>query len=181
MASEYALISNAFRQPNLADTYISLIVEAMLSTGNPYTVPRGTMFIVDWINVTYPLFPIDATYMNTQLNRAVKLGVLARCVDDWLLRQDMLNVNVGNQKYLFGRCGIGSQLITTCEWYPANSRSPLFLCRQGAGSSAGVTKQECCSSTTPFGGCDAKHGCCPPIPVPMTNCCGQLCGPAVTE
>jgi hypothetical protein len=178
MAAQYALISNAFRQPNLADTYISLIVEAMFATGNPYTVPRGTLYITNYLAVMYPLFPIDATYLNTQLNRAVKLGVLARCVDDWLLRQDMLQVNVGNQKYLFGRCGVGKPLITTTENYPAGSRSPYFLCRQAGGSSAGNTKQECCTYTTPFGGCDASQGCCPPIPVPMTNCCGESCGSA---
>jgi len=175
MASEYALISNAFRQTNLADTYISLIVESMMATGNPYTVPRGTLYILNYLNIQYPLFPIDALYMDTQLNRAVKLGVLARCVDDWVLRQDMLQLNVGNQKYLFGRCGIGGPLITTTAWYVNGSRSPFFLCRQAGGSSAGNTKQECCSYTTPFGGCDAGQGCCPPIPVPLTNCCGQQC------
>lgn len=176
MAAQYALISNAFRQPNLADTYISLIVEAMLATGNGYTVPRGTMYIQNYLAVTYPLFPIDATYLETQLNRAVKLGVLARCVDDWLLRQDMLKVNVGNQKYLFGRCSVGGPLITTCEWYPCEGRSPLLLCRQAGGSSAGLSKECCTDNVTPFGGCDPNQGCCPPVAVPMLNCCGQMCG-----
>ena len=74
MASNYVNQSNAFRQPNLADTYISLIVEALIASGSPYTVPRTTADIVNYITTTYPLFPISAVFLDTQLERAVKLS-----------------------------------------------------------------------------------------------------------
>lgn len=163
MAAIYANVSNAFRQPVFRDIYISLIVEALLYTGNGFTVPRSTDYIVDYVAIKYPLFPLDLTYLDTQLNYAVKIGVLSRCVDYWQLRQDMTQVNVGNQKYLFGRCSVGGPLITTCANYgPVNSRSCITSNRM-CGSSSATSTRTCCIGNPPFTCGDPEEGCCAPV------------------
>jgi len=173
MASNYVNESNAFRQTNLADTYISLFVEFFLTTPNPYTGPYSTANITNYINTRYPLFPTDASYLATQLERATKLGVLSRCNNDWVLRQDMLKVNVANQKYIFGRCAVGAPLISTyADYGPKNDNQLNGILPRSAGAFNVTASKTCaapCSSQSVF--CNnPKAGCCAPItstlPVP---------------
>lgn len=173
MASNYVNVSNAFRQTNLGDTYISLIVEALIASGAPYTVPRSTTDIVNYVTTTYPLFPIGATFLDTQLERAVKIGVLARCGDDWQMRPDLTRVNVGNQKYIFGRCSVGGPLITTCADYgPREDRRLNSVTSRQCGGS--FSQGGCCpqiDDNLAFGGNAPQSGCCAPLASPQTPCC----------
>lgn len=172
MAANYVNDSNAFRQPTLADTYISLFVEALIASGSPYTVPRSTADLVAYITTTYPLFPLDAPFTATQLERAVKLGVLARCGDDWLLRPDLTRVNVGNQKYVFGRCAPGGPLITTCADYgPRHDKRLNSITSRECGGSFSSGGKFVDGGKVGFGGKVPANGCCPPVPVPCTGCC----------
>jgi hypothetical protein len=113
MANPYVNVSNAFRQPTIADTYISLIVEALMAFGNAYSTPRETAVIANYIQTTYPVFPLDLAYLNQQLSAAVSRGVLHRCGTYWLLREDLTVVNGDNWKYLLARCSYGGALLRT--------------------------------------------------------------------
>jgi hypothetical protein len=175
MASPYVNQSNAFRQPTLADTYVTLYVEALIAMGTPFTTPRTTADIVAYITTTYPLFALDATFTATQLERAVKLGVLARCGADWLLRRDLTRVNVANQKYVFGRCGPGGPLITTCADYgPRGDRRLNTIYSRACSGSASSGGKYVDPTEATFGACDPSGGCCAPLappPSPATGCC----------
>jgi len=170
MAGPYASISNAFRQPNEPDTYVSLIIEAFNASGTPYTVPLTEAAITTYITTTYPLFAFVAATLTTQIARALRVGVLFDCgVSGYQLRSDLLRVNAGNIKFVAPRMYYAGPLLEYLVPLPGLSRSGELTQRSGcSGGSYTVTKtcNKCdtnCSNGT--------FGCCPAPAAACTPCC----------
>lgn len=170
MAGPYVNVANAFRQPTLQDTYISLIVQALLAFGNPYSTPRETAVIANYIQTTFPLFPLSVPYLEMQLGVAAARGVVSRCGFAlpvyWLLREDLTVVNPDNWKYIEGRCSFGGPLMRTCEAIGDNCARGFPGKLEGCIAGTAASLKDCavpCADGLSDCGVPAE-GCCPPIP-----------------
>lgn len=175
MAAQYADVSNAFRQPNVPDTYVSLFVEALTSTGTPYSVPQPEAFFIMYITTRYPLFMFDLTDMRDALARSTRIGMLEQCTDGYTIRADAIAVNPCNSRYTCPRLGVGKPVITTALQLhlPPNMRSNCGRPATCGGGTATVVKAcaPTCNGASTFG-CNAPtQGCCPAPAQPCTPCC----------
>jgi len=168
MAGPYADVSNAFRQPNEPDTYISLIIEAFNNSGAPYSTQLTTAAITAYITGRYPLFAFVPATLTTQLARALRLGVIFDCgAAGYQLRYDLLRVNAGNVKFVAPRLFYGGPLLTSFTPLPGLSRGGEITDRSVSvnGSSSFTTVCPQCT------GCVSTGGCCPRPAAPCTPCC----------
>lgn len=169
MAGPYADVSNAFRQPNIPDTYVSLVIEAFNASGTPYSVPLTEAAITTYITTTYPLFAFVPATLTAQLARALRLGVIFDCgVAGYQLRQDSLKVNPSAIKFYAPRLYYGGPLIESVIQLPGIPRSGICTdrsaCSGGSVSSLKVCPVSCeCKSAT--------TGCCPAPAPTCTPCC----------
>lgn len=170
MAGPYATVSNAFRQPNIPDTYVSLVIEAFNASGTPYTVPLTEADITTYITTTYPLFAFVAATLTTQLARALRLGIVFDCgVAGYQLRQDSLKVNPSAIKFYAPRLYYGGPLLEYIIQLPDIPRSGICTdrsaCTGGSVSSYKVCPGDCsvCAVST--------SGCCPAPAPACTPCC----------
>lgn len=167
MAGPYATVSNAFRQPNEPDTYVSLVIEAFNATGLPYSTQLSAAAITTYITTTYPLFAFDPNTLAAQLARALRLGVLFDCAPaGYQLRPDLVRVNAGNVKFVAPRLYYAGPLLAYLVPLPGLSRPGLATdttaCNYGS-----VTSTTVCASC---GECRGT-GCCSRPAVPCTACC----------
>jgi hypothetical protein len=146
MAGPYATVSNAFRQPNEPDTYVSLVIEAFNATGLPYSTQLSAAAITAYITTTYPLFAFDPNALAAQLARALRLGVLFDCAPaGYQLRPDLVRVNAGNVKFVAP--GLATD-TTACNYGSVTSTTVCASCGECRGT-----------------------GCCSRPAVPCTACC----------
>lgn len=170
MAGPYASVSNAFRQTTLAATYMSLIAEALVSTGSPYDTPQLEAFFTAYITTTYPLFVFLLPDLQAALARGLVMGFLSLCEDGYTLRPDMLALNPGNILFVAPRLSYGSPLITAGLQLPAATHS---TCCRGTqrpcgGGSASSGPCDTHPITVQQFGCAPQQGCCA---APETTCC----------
>lgn len=169
MAGPYADVSNAFRQPNEPDTYISLIIEAFNNSGAPYSTQLTAAAITAYITGKYPLFAFVPATLTTQLARALRLGILFDCgAAGYQLRYDLLRVNAGNVKFVAPRLFYAGPLLTNYTPLPGLSRGGELTDRSSCGGGSSTVKKVCLScEPNPSG----TGGCCPAPAAPCTPCC----------
>lgn len=168
MAGPYAEVSNAFRQPNEPDTYVSLIIEAFNATGSPYSTQLTVAAITTYITTTYPLFAFVAGTLTTQIARARRLGLLFDCgASGYQLRPDFIRVNPGNVKFVAPRLYYGGPLLSSFVPLVGLSRGGELCDRSCISGSVSVKtvcdKCDVCGTGT--------GGCCPAPAAACTPCC----------
>lgn len=172
MTDAYAQISQAFRQPTTADIYMGLIVEALVNTGTPYSVPQLEAYFVNYITTTYPLFTFDLATLQAQLARALRYGLIIACEGGYIMNPNAVHMNPLNVQFTCGRCAPG---------YPVNasgvdliSTKPMVTCggQDPCGSGFGVSVKTCTIPIDKKFGCKPSAGCCAPLAEPAcTPCC----------